>query len=226
MKLVAVIPGLNEAKRIEETVKATAPFVDAVIVVDDGSDDDMAARARSAGAIVLRHTINRGQGASLRTGTQAALQLGADIIVHVDADGQHDPAFIPAITDPIRQNTVDIVFGSRFLGEAPQGMPFSRKVLLTAARTFNAFAMGIPRKVTDPQSGMRAFNRQAAAALDFHQDRMAHCSEILRLATRSSLRWQEVPVRINYTAESLAKGQKSTDALKIAWQIFLGIFSE
>lgn len=226
MKVIAVIPALNEARRIEKTVQATQAFVDAVIVIDDGSSDATADAARTTGAIVLRHALNRGQGAALKTGTEAALKLGADIIVHVDADGQHDPSFIPSLVAPVLSDEADIVFGSRFLGEAPTGMPFSRRVLLTGARTFNALAVGIPRSVTDPQSGMRALNRKAALAIDFKQDRMAHCSEILRLATRSGLRWKEVPVKIHYTAESLAKGQKSLDAFKIAWQILLGVFTD
>jgi hypothetical protein len=101
-------------------------------------------------------------------------------------------------------------------------MPAGRRALLGAARTFNALAMGIPRSVTDPQSGMRAFTREAARLIDFKQDRMAHCSEILRLATRSGLRWVEVPVRVLYTDETLAKGQKTADALKIAWELLIG----
>ncbi|MEK7116530.1 MAG: glycosyltransferase family 2 protein, partial [Patescibacteria group bacterium] len=150
---------------------------------------------------------------------------GADVIVHVDADGQHDPSFIHALIRPILQNEADIVFGSRFLGETPIGIPWSRRALLHAARTFNAIAMGIPRSITDPQSGMRAMSRTAAIAIRFTQDRMAHCSEILRLATRSGLRWVEVPVCVRYSSESLSKGQKNIDALTIAWHLFMGIFA-
>jgi glycosyltransferase involved in cell wall biosynthesis len=226
MKVVAVIPAYNEAPRIEKTVQSVREVIPDVLVVDDGSVDDTAARARAAGAQVARHAINRGQGAGLRTGTEAALRLGADIVVHVDADGQHDPSFIPTLIAPILEGRSDVVFGSRFLGERPQGMPLMRRGLLVAARGFNSLIMGIPRRVTDPQSGMRALNRVAASELQFRQDRMAHCSEILRLATRSQLRWVEVPIRVHYTSESLAKGQKSFDALKIAWQLLLGVFAE
>lgn len=226
MKVVAVIPAYNEAPRIEKTVMGVRTFVPDVVVVDDGSSDDTARLARAVGATVVCHAMNRGQGAGLRTGTEAALRLGADCIVHVDADGQHDPCFIPMLIAPILEGRSDVVFGSRFLGEVPQGMPLMRRGLLAAAKFFNAFVMGIPRTITDPQSGMRALNRRAAGCLEFRQDRMAHCSEILRLATRSDLRWIEVPIRVHYTAESLAKGQKSLDAFKIAWQLFLGIFAE
>jgi polyprenyl-phospho-N-acetylgalactosaminyl synthase len=222
MKVIAVIPAYNEEPRICATLEGLRPFVDAMIVVDDGSEDGTKHEARSTGAIVVRHAINRGQGAALRTGTEAALRLGADVIIHVDADGQHDAAMIPELMRPIKEGKADIVFGSRFLGALPHGIPVMRRALLGAARTFNALAMGIPRSVTDPQSGMRALTREAAQRIDFKQDRMAHCSEILRLATRSGLRWVEVPIRVTYSHETLAKGQKTVDALKIVWELLIG----
>ena len=224
MKVFAVIPAYREATRIAATLAAVRPFVDGIVVVDDGSGDGTAEAAHVGDVIVLRHAINRGQGAALKTGTEAALLLGADIIVHVDADGQHDPSFIPMLVVPIKEGRADVVFGSRFLGEEPEGMPKSRRIFLHAARTFNAVAVGIPRRVTDPSCGIRAFTARAAREIDFHQDRFAHSSEILRLVTRSKLRWLEVPVRIRYTADSLAKGQKMTDAFKVAWQLLMGVF--
>lgn len=210
--------------RIGRTVRGVLPYVDAVVVVDDGSEDGTADRARETGAAVLRHRVNRGQGAALRTGTEAALRLGADVVLHIDADGQHDPESIQGLLAPIRSGDADVVFGSRFLGETVD-MPVSRRLLLTAARTFNALAVGVPRSVTDPQSGFRAMTAAAARGLAFRQDRMAHCSEILRLATRSPFRWTESPVRVRYTDESLKKGQKPWDAAHIAWQLFLGVFT-
>ena len=96
-----------------------------------------------------------------------------------------------------------------------------RKLYFIAARVFNTFALGIPRRVTDPQSGARALSRAAAQSLDFKQDRAAHCSEMLRRVTRSHFRWMEVPVHVRYTAETLAKGQKFTSAFEIVWQLFI-----
>ncbi|MEO5927968.1 MAG: glycosyltransferase family 2 protein [Patescibacteria group bacterium] len=225
MKVFAVIPAYREAGRIEKTIASVLSYVDGVIVVDDGSPDTTAEEARTTGVRVLRHRVNRGQGAALRTGTEAALRLGADIVLHVDADGQHDPTSIPTVLEPIRRGEVDVVLGSRFMGEEAQGMPATRRLLLIAGRTFNAFAVGVPRRVTDPQSGFRALSAAAARRLDFRQDRFAHCSEILRLVTRGEYRWVEVPVRIIYSADSLKKGQKPWDAARIAWQLFLGAFA-
>jgi len=174
---------------------------------------------------VLRHALNRGQGAALRTGNEYALANGADAVVHVDADGQHDPDAIPTLLAPLASGAADVAFGSRFLGIRADGMPASRRALLWAARVFSAMVLGLPRTVTDPQSGMRAMTAAAARALDFRQDRMAHCSEILRLAYRSGLRCTEVPIRVRYTAATLAKGQKAGDAFAIAWQLLLGAFA-
>jgi glycosyltransferase involved in cell wall biosynthesis len=224
MKVSAVIPAYNEAARISSVLERVRPLVDELIVVDDGSADDTFAVASSADVVALRHAINRGQGAALKTGTVAALERGADIVVHLDADGQHDPDTIALLVAPIREGKADVAFGSRFLGVEAEGMPASRRLLLQAARLFSAFALGIPRSVTDPQSGLRAMNAKAARQVDFRQDRMAHCSEILRLVSHSDLRVVEVPTRVRYTADTLAKGNKAMDAFGIVWQLFIGTF--
>ncbi|MEY4745008.1 MAG: hypothetical protein RL272_953 [Candidatus Parcubacteria bacterium] len=224
MKIFAVMPAYNEKGRIGGVVRRLLPLVDRVIVVDDGSSDGSAEEAKAAGADVVAHVLNRGQGAALRTGTDLAVAEGADVVVHVDADGQHDPGAIPALLAPIRSGSADVVFGSRFLGVSAAGMPFGRRLLLAAAREFSCLVLGIPRSVTDPQSGLRAMTAEAAERVSFTQDRMAHCSEILRIVHRSGLRSVEVPVRVIYTADTLAKGQKAADAFKIVWQLLLGAF--
>ena len=225
MKVIAVMPAFREENRIAAAISGIRPHVDQIVVVDDGSADATVEKARETGVVVLRHGLNRGQGAALRTGTEAALRLGADIVLHIDADGQHDPGSIPSLIAPIKLGEADVAFGSRFLGTDTKHIPFARRMLLAAAKRFNAFALGIPRRVTDPQSGMRAMTADAARRIDFKQDRMAHCSEILRLVTRSNLRWMEVPVHIHYSAETLAKGQKPLDAFKIVWELLVGAFS-
>lgn len=225
MKTVVVVPAFHEEKRVGDVVRGLTSAGFEVVVVDDGSTDRSAEVAAAAGARVLRHAINRGQGAALRTGTEAALRLGADVVVHFDADGQHDPSFLVSFIEPIARKEVDVVFGSRFLGLEAEGMPVVRRMVLVGGRFFSNYALGIPRTVTDPQNGLRALSAQAARTLAYRQDGKAHCSEILRLVTRSGLRWREVPVRVRYTDETLAKGNKTTDAFHIVWHLFLGLFS-
>lgn len=223
MRIVAVMPAFREVPRVQAAVRACLSYVDRVIVIDDGSRDGTAEEAQAGGALVLRHTINRGQGAALRTGTMAAVSIGADAIIHIDADGQHDPSFIPALLAPLKNNEADIVFGSRFMGLKAIDMPLTRRVLMHGIKLFNTFALGIPSNVRDPQTGLRAFTAQAASKLNFQQDGMAHCSEILRLATRQ-LRWKEVPVIVRYTKDSLEKGQHRGGVVRIVWQLFVGSF--
>lgn len=224
MKVIAVIPAYKEKSRIVAALSGIRPMVDQIVVVDDGSGDGTYEEACKTDAVVLKHAINRGQGAALKTGTEAALKIGADLIVHIDADGQQDPQAIPALIEPIKQGKADVVFGSRFLGVDAQGMPPVRRAVLILGKLFSHFVLGIPRTITDPQSGLRAMTAEAARRIDFKQDRMAHCSEILRLVTRSGLRWMEVPVLVSYTKETLAKGNQTSDAFNIVWHLLLGLF--
>ena len=221
MKTFAVIPAWNEATRVGEVVKSIQMHVDGVIVVDDGSKDGTFAEAQAAGAIALRHALNRGQGAALKTGTEAALLLGADVIIHVDADGQHEPEVIHALMEPIREKRADVVFGSRFLGIDPSGMPLFRRLYFPVARLFNVYLLGVSKRVTDPQSGARAMTADAASRIAFHQDTAAHCSEILRSVTRSDLQWLEVPIHVRYTPETMRKGQKFSEAFRIIWHLLI-----
>lgn len=224
MRVVAVMPAFNEGLRIREAVLGVRDHIPEVLVVDDGSTDATVSQARVAGANVIVHAVNRGQGAALRTGTRAALHLGADVIVHVDADGQHDPGVIPALLAPITSGSHDVVFGSRFLGASPQGMPQTRRALLWASGVFSGYVLGIPRRVTDFQNGLRAMTSSVARTLPFVQDGKAHCTEILRYVTRSELRWMEIPTRVLYTEDTLAKGTTSMDAIRIVWELLLGVF--
>src|SRR5512140_2394300 len=115
MKIAVVIPAYNEERVIAGVIKEVRNITPHVFVVDDGSSDATAAAASGAGAIVLRHALNRGQGAALRTAIEAALLAGSDMIVTFDADGQMSAADIPALTAPIEAGLCDVVLGSRFL---------------------------------------------------------------------------------------------------------------
>lgn len=223
MKVIAVIPAYKEATRIERVIRSLQPHVDQVVVVDDGSPDETFQKAQQAGALTLRHSINRGQGAALKTATMAALRLGADVIVHFDADGQHQPESIPQFLKELQQGN-DIVLGSRFLGVNSVGMPVSKQWILRIAGQVNRLLFGISPRITDPQNGFRVMTSRAASVLDFKQDRFAHCSEILRLVSHSSLTWKELPTQVTYTADTIAKGVRFKQGIEIIWQLFLGYF--
>lgn len=213
MKIVAVIPAYNEEERIDAAVRDAARFVDAVVVVDDCSRDRTFGRAFAAGAHVLRHILNRGQGASLQTGSDYAIEkLAADIIVHFDADGQMRGEEIPMMTEPIKSGEADVVLGSRFLG-ARANMPFTRRVTLFGGLLFTRIVSGIT--TTDTHNGFRALSRDAAKKVRITLDRMAHASEILDLLQIHKLRYVERPVTIRYSDETLRKGQSSLGAFVI-----------
>lgn len=217
--LWVVVPAYNEGARLGATLDELLPRYPNVVVVDDGSRDDTHAVALSRGVWVLRHPINRGQGAALQTGIRFALLKGAGVIVTFDSDGQHDPADIPAIIAPVVNGTADVTLGSRFLGKTV-GMPASRRIVLKLAVLFTRVVSRI--RVTDTHNGFRAFSREAAQKVRIRQDRMAHASEILDEIKRRELRYEEVPVTIRYTAATLAKGQSSWNAVRIAWQFLVG----
>lgn len=214
-----VIAAYNEAACIEEVVRAVRVGYPHVVVVDDGSRDDTAERARRAGARVLRHAVNRGQGAALQTGITFALRRGAAYVVTYDADGQHRPEDISALLAPIVAGRCDITLGSRFLGGAVN-LPRSRRLLLKGAVWFTRLVNRVA--LTDAHNGLRAFSRRAAERLNITQDRMAHASELIDQVRESGLRFEEVPVEIRYTAYSLAKGQSPRGALQILFHYLVG----
>lgn len=217
--LFVVIAAFNEARAIYDVVKELRESCPNVVVVDDGSRDDTWREAGRAGAIVVRHMLNRGQGAALQTGITYALRSGAQWVVTFDADGQHRPEDIPALLAPITRGQVDICLGSRFLGHA-DNMPASRRFMLLGAVIFTRVTSGL--KLTDAHNGLRAFSRQAASHLDLRLDRMAHASELIDQVRSSGLRYCEVPVHIRYTDYSMTKGQRSSAALRVAFDYLIG----
>ncbi len=214
-----IVPAYNEAARIALTLQTLLPLYPNVVVIDDGSRDATRQAAHEAGAWVLRHEVNSGQGAALQTGIDFALLQGAEYIVTFDADGQHDPEDIAKLLAPLMEGKAEVALGSRFLGQTVN-MPTTRKLILKAGVLFTRIVSNI--KVTDAHNGLRAFTREAVSKLQLVQDRMAHASEILDQIRQLQLRFVEVPVTIRYTADTLAKGQTSMQAVKIAGELLLG----
>jgi len=210
-----VIAGLDEGAVIFDVVREVTREGWSVVLVDDGSRDDTAGKARAAGATVLRHAINLGQGAALQTGIDYAIRRGARNLVTFDADGQHAAADIPTLVDAL--DHADIALGSRFLGTV-EGASRRRMLLLRAAIVLSNRLSGM--RLTDAHCGFRAFRASAAPSLRITQDRMAHASELLRKIRANELRVVEVPVTIRYTDHSKAKGQSGFQAIRILFDYF------
>jgi polyprenyl-phospho-N-acetylgalactosaminyl synthase len=207
-----VIPAYNEAAIIGQIVGDLIERRYAVVLVDDGSSDATGITAHATGAAVVTHPLNLGQGAALQTGIQFALLQEADYLVTFDADGQHRVADIDGLLDALLTQNADFALGSRFLGAAVD-MPASRRLLLKAATSFTRLTTGL--RVTDTHNGLRAMTRHGASKIKLRQNRMAHASEFLHAVAQSGLRYVEVPVTVDYSAYSLAKGQRLTDSLRI-----------
>jgi polyprenyl-phospho-N-acetylgalactosaminyl synthase len=217
VQIYVVIPAFNEGPVISRVVSEVKRGGYAVVVVDDGSSDATAEEARAAGALVITHPFNLGQGAALQTGIDYAVAERAEVIVTFDADGQHRVSDIARLAEALVEERADFALGSRFLGQAPN-LPPLRRLLLHAATAFTRLTTGL--QVTDTHNGLRAMTRRAAAAIRLRQNRMAHASELLSQIAASGLRYVERPVTIEYTAYSLAKGQSLGDAVLILLDLF------
>ncbi len=190
-----------------------------VVVVDDGSSDDTGERALAAGAYVIRHAVNLGQGAALQTGIEQALRLGATHIVTFDADGQHAAAEIAPMVKHAQESGSDVVLGSRFLGRTVN-MPRSKAFTLWLAVRFTRLTTGL--ELTDTHNGFRVLTRAAAQRIRIRQNRMAHASELLDEIVAKQLRWSEFPVTITYTPYSIAKGQRLLHSIAIVKDQLIG----
>jgi len=217
-----VIAAYNEQQAIVEVIADVQATGCQLVVVNDGSSDQTAVVAAKAGARVVSHPVNLGQGAALQTGLEFALAKGAKFIVTFDADGQHRSTDIDQLLSELVNNRADFALGSRFLG-ATVNLPRSRRILLRAATLFTRATSGL--RVTDAHNGLRAMTRQGASFISLRQNRMAHASEILHQIFASGLKYVEVPVTIKYSSYSLAKGQKSSAFVTILLDLFArGLF--
>ncbi|WP_226925174.1 glycosyltransferase family 2 protein [Georgenia thermotolerans] len=208
-----VVPLYNEAPVIGDVVRQARAWFPHVVCVDDGSADDSAAQAEQAGAVVVRHPINLGQGAALQTGITYVLeQTDARYVVTFDADGQHQVADVVAMVELAEREDLAIVLGSRFL-DRRTSMPALRRLVLKAVARMGSRRTGL--RLTDAHNGLRVIRRDAAAQLRLTQNRMAHASEIVEQLAATGLPWREHPSHVLYTDYSRKKGQSLLNAVNI-----------
>lgn len=193
--IVVVIPAHNEARLIGSVILGLEKFKAMVIVVDDGSSDNTAEISLAAGARVIRHATNMGKGAALTTGFREAAKHKPDVVVMIDADGQHQPEALPGLISPILEGSADIVIGSRYLGDH-SNVPKSR---ILGHWFFNLMTKTSSGTIaTDSQSGYRAFSPRAMESIAFSSEGFSVESEMQFIANENQLVLEEIPIKIDY----------------------------
>ena len=215
MKTVAVIPTYNAGRTISKIVQETKKYVDRVIVVDDCSSDDTAKIVQRLDVEYLLHSKNRGQGAATRTGMKIAIGLGANIIVTLDSDGQHEPSEIPQILKPILEDKADMVIGARFINKTR--VPCYRKFGIDLINWLYNVHNG--KKLTDTQSCFRAYTKQLIEKFIIEEDSFGFSTEVLTKIKKMKARMVEVPVScIYHNLEQDSTMNPIKHGLEVAWK--------
>ena len=199
LKITIGIPAYNEEKNIASIIIKLKKITDSIIVCDDGSSDMTSDISKNLGAIVITHKKNMGYGVAINSIFQKAKELNIDLLVTFDADGQHRVEDIEKVVEPIKNNTADLVIGSRFL-DKKSNVPNYRKIgIKVITKITNA---SIKKKLTDSQSGFRAYNKQVLSQISPSDIGMGISTEILIKASSKGLRIMEVPVTILYSGDT------------------------
>lgn len=215
---IAIVPAFNEEKNIGSVVRSLFGHVDQVVVVDDCSFDRTAEEAKVAGAVVLQHEINRGQGAALETGHAYARQAGAKYVIHFDGDGQFSVEDIRPALEHLQKNNADVLLGSRFLDNRSNVPWFKKNILHPLAKLINRLFGGL--YLSDVHNGFRILSEKALVHIEISQDRMAHATEIPYLIRKHQLRYTEFPVQVIYKEY----GQSGLSGFAIVKDLFLDKF--
>jgi glycosyltransferase involved in cell wall biosynthesis len=195
--IIAVIPAYNESTNIGSVIAATSKFVNSIIVVDDGSIDKTKDVATTLNAIVIRNKRNMGKGFALKRGIIECLKYNPDVIITIDADGQHDPSDIPKLLEPIKSEDADVVIGSRYVKEALSDAPLYRKLGLNLLNSINSFI--VKSSVKDGNSGFRAYSKDVLSTI-LKYDSVGYGVEVEQLAALegAGFRIIEVPITVKY----------------------------
>lgn len=212
-----IIPVYNEARMIGTVIKDVKKHFKHIICVDDGSKDMSADAIVKAGATLVRHPINLGAGAATQTGIDyALLDPHADYFITIDADGQHDIKDALRMLDHAKKHHLDIVLGSRFMGEI-HNISAIKRLFLKLAAAFSATTTGV--SLTDPHIGLRVFNRHFAENLQLTMPDFTHASELVHRIGEGNFKYEEIPITVTYSDYSKAKGQPMLNAINIVFDL-------
>ena len=215
MKTIVIVPAFNEQAAIGGVVQKSLQYVDDVLVVDDGSSDDTSQIASEAGASILKHPTNFGKGVALKDAFSHVKDY--DIVVTIDGDGQHNPDEIPTLIKPIKENKADFVNGSRYINGFEENTPAYRRVgqrVLDIATNVTAGT-----KVTDSQSGFRAFSGKTISCYKFRDPGFGIESEMIADAAENNLRILEVPITVRYDVENSSTKGPVTHGVGVLFKI-------
>lgn len=224
-ELLIAIPAFNEAATIEEVVADARTVTDAVIVVDDDSDDNTAALARDAGATIIKHDRNQGYGAALQTAFEVADRHGAQQLAILDGDGQHDPTDIPKLTATQERMDADLVIGSRFTDDGDTNAPYYRRFGLAVVNVLTNLSLGVIRQqswIHDTQSGFRLYDRpliESLARADGIGDHMSASTDILYHAHHNNFSIAEAGTDVDYTIENASTLNPVTHGITLVMNI-------
>ncbi len=222
-KVFIVIPVFNEEQTIlRQVVESLVSMPFTVVVVDDGSYNNVPQALKQLPVRVLTHAVNLGQGAALQTGFAYAVKHNADAVISFDADGQHFAGDIERLLLPIFNNETDVVLGSRFLPGSKEKVPPLKRMVLQIARFVNFVFTGL--LLSDAHNGLRSFSRKAIETIVVTENRMAHASEILFEIKKNKLRYKELPVQVHYSSYSSKKGQSVANGVQVLFDLVLHKF--
>ena len=199
MKITIGIPAYNEEKNIAKIITKLKKITDSIIVCDDGSSDMTSEIAKNLGVIVISHKKNMGYGAAIRTIFEKSAEIGSDILVTFDADGQHRVEDVSRVLRPLENSEADIVIGSRFLGKQSNVPNYRKLGIKVITQVTNS---SIKTKLTDSQSGFRAYSKQVLSKISLSEIGMGISTEILIKASSEGLRITEVPITILYSGDT------------------------
>jgi glycosyltransferase involved in cell wall biosynthesis len=217
IKVLAGTPAFNEERYIARTIVGAQNFVDAVLVVDDGSTDATRKIAENLGTIVVHHQQNLGYGAAIRSIFEKARELHVDALVIIDSDGQHDPRDIETLVERLGRGDVDVVIGSRFIQGKIQKIPKYRIFGMKVLDQFTRLAGSTSN--TDSQSGFRAYNKKAVDSIRISGDGMSVGSEILIQIAHNNLKIAEIPIEVRYDIEDTSSQNPVSHGVSIIYNL-------